>query len=419
MKKLLLPIALIVLSCSPEDSCEPTPKLTTAEAENITDVSATISGTITPPTCDDTVTSQGFVYGEENLPTVDDTKIVKSGSSISASLTNLNQNTTYYIRTFFENPLGVFYGNQVDFTTATGSISFGSSVLSVFPEYAKLSISITDDGNGTISDVGIYYSTENNVGVNDSFMSGYEFELIELTPNTKYYFVAVASNESGQYISDVYSFTTTNSDFSSNPNASEISKNSAKIEAKINHNYQLIEDGMLYSRHTNNLSLDNNTTTVLSNETEFNISALLPNTTYYFKGYSKYLKNPNSEAFYVYSNTVSFTTAPNSLANGILDEVVVNALDNTNRNFNIKVLGNYNLSKIYIKGFGFVIVERNSQPNSAGNEVVTYQIENVFNGELFQFGKDFYSLGNRRKDVYVVIEGWDNSKHYFGGIGIF
>jgi len=50
MKKLLLPIALIILSCSAEDSCEPTPKLTTADADNITDVSATISGTITPPT---------------------------------------------------------------------------------------------------------------------------------------------------------------------------------------------------------------------------------------------------------------------------------------------------------------------------------------------------------------------------------
>ncbi len=96
MKKLLLPIALIILSCSAEDSCEPTPKLITAEADNITDVSATISGTITPPTCDDTVTSQGFVYGEENLPTVDDTKIVKSGSSISASLTNLNQKNNFF-----------------------------------------------------------------------------------------------------------------------------------------------------------------------------------------------------------------------------------------------------------------------------------------------------------------------------------
>lgn len=83
MKKLILPIALIIFSCLAEDSCESTPKLTTAGAEDISDVYATISGTISPPTCDDTVTSQGFVYGEENLPTVEDTKIIRSGSSIS------------------------------------------------------------------------------------------------------------------------------------------------------------------------------------------------------------------------------------------------------------------------------------------------------------------------------------------------
>ena len=117
MKKLILPIALIIFSCLAEDSCESTPKLTTAGAEDISDVYATISGTISPPTCDDTVTSQGFVYGEENLPTVEDTKIIRSGSSISAPLTNLNQNTTYYVRTFFENPIGVYYGNEVIFNS--------------------------------------------------------------------------------------------------------------------------------------------------------------------------------------------------------------------------------------------------------------------------------------------------------------
>ena len=117
MKKLILPIALIIFSCLAEDSGESTPKLTTAGAEDISDVYATISGTISPPTCDDTVTSQGFVYGEENLLTVEDTKIIRSGSSISAPLTNLNQNTTYYVRTFFENPIGVYYGNEVIFNS--------------------------------------------------------------------------------------------------------------------------------------------------------------------------------------------------------------------------------------------------------------------------------------------------------------
>ena len=216
MKKLLLPIALIILSCSAEDSCEPTPKLTTAEADNITDVSVTISGTITPPTCDDTVTSQGFVYGEENLPTVDDTKIVKSGSSISASLTNLKQNTTYYIRTFFENPTGVFYGNEVMFSTNMGdAIIQTSAVSNITDTSALVGADIISDGGGTIISKGFYFSTEANPTANNQKVDGdYEgssrfvASIQNLNSNTEYYVKAYAENESGIFYGEERTFKT-------------------------------------------------------------------------------------------------------------------------------------------------------------------------------------------------------------------
>lgn len=215
MKKLLLPIALIILSCSAEDSCEPTPKLTTAEAGDITDVSATISGTITAPTCDDTVTSQGFVYGEGNLPTVDDTKIVKSGSSISVSLTNLNQNSTYYIRTFFENPTGVYYGNEIVFTTAVGDalISLGS-FSDITTGSAKTTVGINSSGGGNISSKGVCYSTSTEPTVSDlkaeagSGNAGFSITLESLDNYTKYYARAYATNEKGTFYSEERSFTT-------------------------------------------------------------------------------------------------------------------------------------------------------------------------------------------------------------------
>ena len=48
MKKLLtlFILSIFIISCSAEDSCEPTPKLTTSEATEITDVSATVTGTL-------------------------------------------------------------------------------------------------------------------------------------------------------------------------------------------------------------------------------------------------------------------------------------------------------------------------------------------------------------------------------------
>ena len=215
MKKLLLLIALIVLSCSAEDSCEPTPKLTTTEAENITDVSATISGTITPPTCDDTVTSQGFVYGEENLPTVEDTKIVKSGSAISALLTNLNQNTTYYIRTFFENPLGVFYGNEVMFNTNVGDVAIQiNAIRNLTSTSASVDVQITSSGGGIISDKGLCYSTENLPTINDlnvistTNSDAFSVELSNLKDNTDYFARAYATNSNGLFYSNEVSFKT-------------------------------------------------------------------------------------------------------------------------------------------------------------------------------------------------------------------
>ena len=215
IKKLILPIALIIFSCSAEDSCEPTPKLTTAEAEDISDVYATISGTIKPPTCDDTVTSQGFVYGEENLPTVEDTKIIRSGSSISAPLINLKQNTTYYVRTFFENPTGVYYGNEVIFNTDVGDVVIKiNAIRNLTSTSASVDVQITSSGGGDISDKGLCYSTESLPTINDSSVisttnsNAFSVELSDLKNDTSYFARAYATNINGLFYSDEVLFNT-------------------------------------------------------------------------------------------------------------------------------------------------------------------------------------------------------------------
>lgn len=215
MKKLLLPLILLIFSCTAEDSCEPTPKLTTSEPTEITDVSATITGTITPPTCDETVTSQGFVYGESELPTIDDTKIVKSGSEVSVSLNNLQQNNTYYIRTFFENPTGVYYGNEVVFSTAVGDALITlSSFSEISTGSAKTTVGINSSGGGNISSKGVCYSTSAEPTINDSKSEagsgdgGFSITLINLDNYTMYYARAYATNEKGTFYSEEKSFTT-------------------------------------------------------------------------------------------------------------------------------------------------------------------------------------------------------------------
>lgn len=212
---LILIFTVTLFSCSNEESCEQYPTLTTDEVNNLSDTSATISGKIIAPTCDETVTSQGFVYGEENLPTVEDSKIVKSGSSISASLSNLKQNTTYYIRTFFENPAGVFYGNEVIFTTAVGDalISLGS-FSEISTGSAKTTVGINSAGGGNILSKGVCYSTSTEPTINDSKAdaetggAGFSITLKNLDNYTKYYVRAYATNEKGSFYSEERTFTT-------------------------------------------------------------------------------------------------------------------------------------------------------------------------------------------------------------------
>ena len=217
MKNLLLILIFTVtlFSCSNEESCEQYPTLTTDEVNNLSDTSATISGKIIAPTCDETVTSQGFVYGEENLPTVEDSKIVKSGSSISASLSNLKQNTTYYIRTYFENPTGIYYGNEVTFTTIVGdALLQTNNIFNITATAALISGRVSSNGGGTIISKGFCFSIESNPTVDDSKVDGvdegsqFKGTIENLTPNTLYYIKSYAENESGVHYGEEKTFET-------------------------------------------------------------------------------------------------------------------------------------------------------------------------------------------------------------------
>jgi hypothetical protein len=213
MKKLFYLLFVFTLfSCSEEDSCEQTPELITNEVTNVTDVSAGVYGSITAPTCDATVTSQGFVYATSNLPKIDDNVIVKSGSDISATLLNLQQNKTYYLRTFFENLVGVYYGNEVAFTTAVGDALITlSNFTQITANSATASIGINSTGGGIINDKGICYSTNSQPTIDDSIVSennGGSITIDNLTNYTLYYARAFAINEAGIYYSEQKSFTT-------------------------------------------------------------------------------------------------------------------------------------------------------------------------------------------------------------------
>jgi len=222
----ILFLIIFLYSCSGntdiEDNlnCTLTPTLSTEQVSNILDTSAKFDGKITSPTCENTVTSQGFVYAKTTLPKTDDFVIEVNGENISSELTDLERNTKYYMRTFFVNPTGEYYGNQVEFTTAISEINITTkSIENITINSVKTGAVINDDGGGEIIKKGVCWSTSQNPTINDNKLEddsqNYEFdsEINELTENTTYYVRAFATNENGTTYGNEETFKTSSSLF--------------------------------------------------------------------------------------------------------------------------------------------------------------------------------------------------------------
>ena len=90
----------------------------TSEVTEITSSSAVCGGNVTTDN-GSTVTSKGICWSTSPNPTVEDNK-TEDGNGIGSYMslmTNLEDNTTYYIRAYVINAAGISYGNQKKITT--------------------------------------------------------------------------------------------------------------------------------------------------------------------------------------------------------------------------------------------------------------------------------------------------------------
>ena len=314
MKKYLIVCLLTFLySCSSEESCEQYPTLTTEEANNITDKSVTLVGKIIPPTCDENITSQGFVYSKTELPKVDDNLIEKSGTNISTELENLEQNTTYYVRTFFENTEGVFYGNEIEFRTNIGDILLSlNNISNVRAESFNVSLYINSSGGGTILKKGICYSTTDNPTINDSKLelnlgnNNLSGTIDNLMFNTVYYLRGYAENESGVFYSEGLNVTTKDGVISlSTINVGNITTNSINVIGNISDDggSKITLRGFCWNE-TGNPTIDNDYNQNGDDIGEFSssVNGLESNKRYYIKTYAQ-----NSIGVF-YGNEIEFKT---------------------------------------------------------------------------------------------------------------
>lgn len=98
------------------------PSVTTIPVSDVTDTSATCGGTVTTDG-GAAVIERGVCWSISQNPTTADSHTTdgNGGGSFTSSITNLTANTTYYVRAYAINSVGVAYGNEVSFTTQNGS----------------------------------------------------------------------------------------------------------------------------------------------------------------------------------------------------------------------------------------------------------------------------------------------------------
>lgn len=193
------------------------PFVSTDDVVDITATSAHCLGTILEDGYS-TITEKGFVYDVVQYPTVDNRKVVvETGDHSFEADLSLQPNTTYYVRAYARNGLGLSYGNQVEFTTPNGLpgvVTSGITQITSTTAVCSASVNINDLFPNTYR--GVCWSTSpnpdiNNTHVNEGYGSGeYACTLTGLQPGTVYYVRAYAGNSQGIAYGGQLSFTTLN-----------------------------------------------------------------------------------------------------------------------------------------------------------------------------------------------------------------
>ncbi len=192
--------------------------LTTTAASSITQTTATSGGNISSDG-GATITARGACFSTTQNPTTANSKTsdgTGTGAFIS-SLTGLTPSATYYLRAYATNSVGTTYGNQISFTTLSGSLPtvLSNTISNVTVNSASVNSSINSDGGASITAKGICWSpTSQSPTINDnktidgtgtaSFVSN----IMSLLPNTIYYVRSYATNAVGTSYGMANSFAT-------------------------------------------------------------------------------------------------------------------------------------------------------------------------------------------------------------------
>ena len=296
-------------------------KLTTGYVRNITPTSANITGGKVTSDGGCPITERGICYGQNANPTLENAEHVAVGSGIgdiSATLTKLTPNVTYYVRSYATRCIGTTYAqDEINFVTTEGlpTVTNGS-ISNITATSVECSGYVSYDGGFPVTERGICWSTTSNPTLENAYhvtagsgTGNFSATLTDLAPNTKYYVCAYATNRQGTTYDQDKNFTTKDgiAKLETN-NPSNIKSTSANCGGKVTNNggFEIIEKGICWSTNANP-TLDNaQHSTANSGTSSFSmtISGLTPSTTYHVRAYAI----NNQDITYYDEGEKSFTT---------------------------------------------------------------------------------------------------------------
>ena len=119
------------------------------------------------------MTAKGFCWDTSPEPTLDD-NYSTNGSGIGGfthALTDLPDNTTYYVRAYATNEKGTAYGEEKSFTTVEVVLPavITDNITDITTNSAKCSGAVTSDGNSAILAKGVCWSTTPAPTLNNNY----------------------------------------------------------------------------------------------------------------------------------------------------------------------------------------------------------------------------------------------------------
>lgn len=129
------------------------PRVQTVEVYDIDSTSATAAVKVIS-SGGTTIISKGVCWSTQPYPTVDEGKTINGGgiADFTSNLKNLREKTTYYCRSYVTNDQGVFYGNELKFTTYPSELQIGmrykGGIIFFLDQYKKGGLVVSEDDLG-------------------------------------------------------------------------------------------------------------------------------------------------------------------------------------------------------------------------------------------------------------------------------